>query len=200
MFERTSHDERASELLKLATEKKKANDWDSAIAALKEAYREIGQSQLGYSLETFIRLPLYLQSAGRSKEAWIAFNDLLFKGFPTQIADDTFVPMSRSTLFDKMRLFLQREKKNQLAEIFSIFSAMSWRVGLQRQDRVEELTELSSDEDVAEMISTLSAYTTPGTIKLLCESVSNELRRLPKVDYDKMGRAMESVIASAKKT
>lgn len=200
MFDRTSHDERASELLKVATEKKNAKDWDGAIAALKEAYQEIAQSQLGYSLETFIRLPLYLQSAGRPKEAWIAFNDLLFKGISTQNVDDATLPMNRSILFDKMRLYLQREKRNQLAEIFSIFSAVSWRVGLQRQERLEELAELSSDEDATEMISTLSEYATPGTIKQLCEAVSNELRRFPNVDYNAMGRAMETVIASAKKS
>ena len=200
MFERTSHDERASELLKLATEKKKAKDWDGAIAALKEAYQEIAQSQLGYSVETFIRLPQFLQSAGRSKEAWKAFNELLFRGSQTQLEGDNTDPMERSILFDKMRLFLQREKREQLADIFSIFAAVSWRVGLHRQDRVEELAELSSDEDAAEMISTLSAYSSPGTIKQLCDAVTNELRGFPTVDYNKMGLAMETVIASAKKT
>lgn len=198
MFERTSHDERASELLKLATEKKKAKDWEEAIAALKEAYQEIEQSQLGYSVETFIRLPLFLQAAGRPKEAWTAFNELLFKGFPTQVEDDKFLPMTRHLVFDKMRLFLQREKNEQLAEIFSIFAAVSWRVGLQRQDRIEELTDQSSDDDVPEMISKLEAYTSPDIIKQLCEAVSGELRRFPDIDYNRMGRAMEKVMASAK--
>ncbi len=200
MFERTSHDERASELLKLATEKKKEKDWDGAIATLKEAYQEIAQSQLGYSIETFIRLPQFLQSAGRSKEAWTEFNKLLFGRLQTQLGNDNTDPMERSILFDKMRLYLQREKREQLADIFSIFAAVSWRVGLQRQDRVEELAELSSEEDIAEMISTLSAYSSLGTIKQLCDAVTIELRGFPTVDYHKMGLAMETVLASAKKS
>ena len=124
--------------------------------------------------------------------------ELLFKGFPTQVEDDKFLPMTRHLVFDKMRLFLQREKNEQLAEIFSIFAAVSWRVGLQRQDRIEELTDQSSDDDVPEMISKLEAYTSPDIIKQLCEAVSGELRRFPDIDYNRMGRAMEKVMASAK--
>lgn len=200
MFERTSHDERAEELLKLATEKKKAKDWDSAIAALKGAFQEIAQSQLSYSIDTFIRLPQFLKSAGRSKDAWMEFNELLFNGYPNQLDNDSVLPMNRSILFDKMRLFLQREKKEQLAEVFSIFSAVSWRVGLQRQQRLEELDELTAEDDLDQMASTLSAYSTPGTIKQLCDAVTKQLRIHSTVDYNQLGLSMEAVISAAKQT
>lgn len=198
MFERTPHDERANELLKIATEKKKAKDWDGAISALQEAYREIEKSNLGYSVETFLRLPQFLHAAGRPKEAWMAFNNMLFKGFPTEVIDDQFLPMSRCLIFDKMRLFLKREKKEELSEIFSIFSAMSWRIGLFRQKRLDELNSQSIDDDVADMISCLEKYNSPGLIKQLCDAVVSELRNHPQVDYHKMGRSMESVMASTK--
>lgn len=200
MSDQTTPDERADELFKLATQKKKEKDWEGAINTLNEAYREISQSHLNYSIESFIRLPQFLQLAGRSKEAWQKYNELLFNGFPTQLQNRSTLPMERSILFDKMRLHLQREKKEQLAEIFSILSAVSWRVGLQRQERFDELASRSSGDGVTVMISTLTSYQTPGIIKQLCEAVTDELRRFPAVDYDRMGSAMEAIISNAKPT
>ena len=198
MFERTIHDERADDFFKLATEKKKEKDWEGAIAALNEAYHEISQSSLSYSIEGFIRLPQFLQLAGRSKEAWKKYNELLFNGFPNQSQNRSTSPMERSILFDKMRLHLQREKREPLSEIFSILSIVSWRVGLQRQERFDELAGCSSSDNITMMISTLTGYPTPGIIKQLCEAVTDELRRFPTVDYDKMGSAIEAVISTAK--
>jgi len=197
MFERSSHDVRASELLKLATARKKAKDWDGAIAALTEAYQEIAQSQLVYSIDTFIRRPQYLQLAGRSKDAWKEFNRLLLHGFANQLDNDQTKPMDRSILFDKMRLFLLREKQDRLAAIFSIFATVSWNIGLYRQGRKDELAVRSSDIDAAEMISVLTAYSNPGTIKQLSDAIVTALRKSPPINYRKLGIAMDTLIADA---
>jgi len=198
MFDRTLHDERASILLKQATAKKKSNDFDGAVDALNAAYVEIALSELGYPIETFIRLPQILHLAGKSREAWKEFNKLLFRGFPNQAVDPSVMPMERSILFDKMRLFLEREKQEKLAGIFSILSAVSWRVGLQRQGRLEELAFAVSQDDYAEMAAALLDYSTPGVIKQLCITIAEGFRNLHSVDYDSLGSSIEAIIASAK--
>jgi hypothetical protein len=48
------------ELLKQATDKKKAGDLDSAIVLLREAYDGIGKRSEIYPINTFLRLPAYL--------------------------------------------------------------------------------------------------------------------------------------------
>src|SRR5258708_2090283 len=99
-----------SELLKQATRERDEGNLDAAVETLRRAYGEIAQSYVAYSVDTFLRLPLYLQKAGRNDEAWREFNLLLTRGFPNQIQNLELLPMEHSQIFDKMRLFLQREK------------------------------------------------------------------------------------------
>lgn len=197
MFERSCHDVRAGELLKVATARKKEKDWDGAIAALTEAYQEIAQSELVYSIDTFIRLPQLLQLAGRSKDGWREFNRLLLHGFANQLGNDQVRPMERSILFDKMRLFLLREQQDGLAAIFSIFAAVSWNVGLYRQNRLDELAVRSFDQDAAEMISALTAYSNPGTIQQFCDAIATALRKSSSINYAKLGKAIDAIVAGA---
>lgn len=116
-------------LLKKATSKKKEGDFDNAIKLLKLAYKEISKGPMVYPVDTFLRLPLYLQAAKRNDEAWREFNFLLTKGYPNQMSDLEFIPMDHSIIYDKMRLFLQREGKPELAIKFGIFSFLSWAIG-----------------------------------------------------------------------
>jgi hypothetical protein len=132
------HDDRAAELHKRATAQKRAGDLDGAIATLRQAYAEMSQGELGYTIDQYIRLPQFLHLARRTKEAWVEFNKLLFKGYPKQFASPEIAPMERSKLLDKMRLFLEREGQDALASIFGHFAAVSWYVGLFRQGRREE--------------------------------------------------------------
>lgn len=59
----------ASDLLKMATEKRDAGDVDAAIELLRKAYAEIGDDYVSHFVSTFLRLPLYLQKVGRNDEA-----------------------------------------------------------------------------------------------------------------------------------
>jgi hypothetical protein len=80
-----SSDRDPSELLREATAKKKGGDMEGATKLLREAYVAISKVSTIYSIDTFLRLPLYLQEAGRSDEAWREFNRLLTEGYPNQI-------------------------------------------------------------------------------------------------------------------
>ena len=71
-------------MLKKATELK-SSDINKSIDLLKQAYIEISKTSTNYSIETFLRLPLYLQAAHRSEEAIIEFNNLLENGYPNQL-------------------------------------------------------------------------------------------------------------------
>ncbi|MGI8545112.1 MAG: hypothetical protein ACR2MD_16765, partial [Aridibacter sp.] len=138
----------AKDLLKMATEKKESGNVDEAIELLRKAYTAIGNDHIVYSVSTFLRLPLYLQKAGRNDEAWREFNLLLTRGYPNQIQNVELLPMEHSQIYDKMRLFLQRENKYDLAIRFGISSFISWAVGLHRQKRKSELKEYIERENI----------------------------------------------------
>jgi len=83
--EKTASEEKSSELLKEATKKKNEKDLAGAIDCLREAYKLMAQSSISYPIETFLRLPLYLQQAGRYDESVTEFEKLL-KTSPDKIA------------------------------------------------------------------------------------------------------------------
>jgi len=109
-----------NELLKGATAKKKAGDLESAINVLKMAYKAIEKQGGGYTVEVFLRLPMYLQAAGRSDEAWNELARLLKGGYSGQLKSADVLPMEHTLIYDKMRLFLQREGKHDQAVGFGI--------------------------------------------------------------------------------
>jgi len=127
-------------LLKEATALKKAGNLDAAIAKLREAYAAISTTNFTYDVKPFLRLPLYLQEAGRNDEAWKELNNLLL-GFPNQLRNNEVLPMTHSIVYDKMRLFLQREKKVEKVVLFSMFSYLCWMKGLSLQSRRCEFKE-----------------------------------------------------------
>src|SRR5262245_45794184 len=96
-------------LLRAATAKKDEGQIDTAIQLLRQAYQLIALSSIQYPVETFLRLPLYLQRAGKADEAWAELNKLLTNGYPNQPASQQLLPMDHYVIYDKMRLFLQRE-------------------------------------------------------------------------------------------
>lgn len=75
--EKTASEERSSELLKEATQKKSDKDLDGAITCLRKAYKLMSHSNISYPIETYLRLPLYLQQAGHYNESIAEFEKLL---------------------------------------------------------------------------------------------------------------------------
>lgn len=129
---------RSSILLKEATAKKKSGDLDGAISLLREAYADIATSGTVEKPDTFLRLPMYLQQAGRPDEAWAEFNAMLAGQYPLNMKDPAFAPIWQSLIYDKMRLFLQREKKNTEAVVYAVLSFLTLCKWLSYQVRTEK--------------------------------------------------------------
>lgn len=99
------------ELLKQATQLKKAKEYDLACKKLKEAYECPDANNL--MVKDRLRLPMYLQLAGRNDEAWRILNELN--------AEYTDV-FSQADIAKQMRVFLQKEKRFKNAILYSIWS------------------------------------------------------------------------------
>jgi hypothetical protein len=148
----SSHD--PEKLLREATSLKKSGDIEGAILKLKSAYRAIAKTNITWSVNTFIRLPQYLQIAGSNDNAWREFNKLLL-GYPNQLNSLEVLPMDHSIIYDKMRLFLQREKRYKEAILFGVFSYLCWIKGLYLQKRKREAKDFLKQESIASMLDGL---------------------------------------------
>lgn len=135
-------------LLKQATKQKREGDINASIQTLHLAYGQIARGETIYTIDTFLRLPLYLQAAGRNDEAWSEFNRLLVEGYPNQLLDQGVQLMEYSKIYDKMRLFLQREGKSAKAIVFGILSMLAWARGLRLQKRREEFAQYVSRDSI----------------------------------------------------
>jgi|ERR1017187_4068347 hypothetical protein len=125
-----------SKMLRQATAQKESGDINGAIATLRKAYNAIRKGRSVYPIETFLRLPAYLHEAGLRDEAWQAYGALLIDGNPNE---PDLIPMDQSAIYDKMRLFLQREGSPVPAIAYGVLSHCSWAIGLFRQQRKAEL-------------------------------------------------------------
>jgi hypothetical protein len=183
-------------LLKEATAKRrKAGDLENAIKLLREAYQEINKGSIIYPVYTFLRLPLYLQEAKRNDEAWREFNILLTKGYPNQMNNPELIPMDHSIIYDKMRLFLQREGKSELAVRFGIFSYLSWGIGLYRQKRNDELKTYTSRESFEGTIrKLLKKAKKEDLVEKVSTIVEEQVKRLPDIDFGELAKKVDGVV------
>lgn len=124
---KSPHRVRADELLKQATSLKADGEWDDAIRALREAYAILGDDIVNYSIATALRLPLYLQQAGRFAESMEEFQALLasWGQHATRAFDhlsgadlEHFLKATRVTILQGKLLAMKREKK-RLAKLAS---------------------------------------------------------------------------------
>lgn len=145
---KTKSEEKSSNLLKEATGKKYDGDLDGAIACLREAYGLMSKDATIYPIDTYLRLPLYLQQAGRYAEAIAEFQYLICNT-PAIIAEefshapkhtqDSLVAMRYAGIFDKIRLSAYREKHFTHAAYYKLLSLANRAIGLKLQSREEEL-------------------------------------------------------------
>ena len=115
---------------------------DGAISLLRKAYTEIARTGAIEKPETFLRLPMYLQQAGNPDEAWGEFNAILAGQYPLDMRDPAFAPLWQSQIYDKMRLFLEREKKTNKAVFFGVLSYLAYGKWLAYQAATEQFPEL----------------------------------------------------------
>ena len=182
-------------LLKKATEQKSVGDIDNAILTLKLAYKEISKTSIIYPVETFLRLPLYLQAAKRNEESWSEFHKLLDCGYPNQIKDGSVTKAEESIIYRKMRLFLQREKRYDEAILYGILSYLKMTVALKLQRRSSELKCYQDKKEIQEFIRQLLKKTNKESHEQeLIDIIFNEAHSPDKIDFATIVNKLNSTV------
>lgn len=148
-----SQNPKAEAALKRATALKKKGRMDEAIAALRDFRRHAERGEASFGIESYVRLPLYLQAAGRREEAWEEFYRLVNKGYPHQLDDEGCRCKERSTVYDKMRLFLQRDGHKRLAVYFDVMCLASRLRGMSLHGEHEQLVQCLGNEWLSQRLS-----------------------------------------------
>ncbi len=111
-----------------ATDLKSSGDMDGAIQCLQEVKRLMIANPNGCTVQQWLRLPLYLQQAGRFDEAMGEFQELLISppvtrdlratGHRLESRDvlDMLLHSDFAAIYDKMRLACSREGLMEEAE------------------------------------------------------------------------------------
>lgn len=186
----------ASALLRKTTEYKDKGKINDAINTLRKAYKEIAKTNIDYPIETFLRLPLYLQTAGQNNEAWDEFNRLLKEGYPNQNKSKEIVPMVESTIYDKMRLFLHRQKEYNKAISYGIYSILSHALGLYNQKRMEELKSYTDNEFITEKITTLLKKAKKlDLLENIIQVTRVELSNLPNISFEHFSKKIDAILS-----
>ncbi len=193
--------EDADILLKKATELK-SSDINKSIDLLKQAYIEISKTSTNYSIETFLRLPLYLQAAHRSEEAIIEFNNLLENGYPNQLKLKDIIPMEHSRIYDKMRLFYQREKQNEKAISYGLYSILLDCLGLYLQKRIKELEANKNIIFIKQRITPLLKKAKKiENLDKISNILLDEINKLPNIcSFEELSAIVENNIGNNDKT
>jgi hypothetical protein len=126
----------AREKLKEATALKREKRFLEACEKLREAYSAEGAENL--MVKELLRLPMYLQLAGRGDEAWSILNEMNLKHL------DVF---SQAEIADQMRVFLEKEKKYVQALLF-----LGWSICKEvERDRSNIQSSLNLSDQMARM-------------------------------------------------
>jgi hypothetical protein len=191
-------DDEYNRLLKEATNKKRSGELDGAITILRSVYDKLNSNGMMFSIETYLRLPLYLQEAGRKDEAWSEFNQLILWVNSKQRYSPEVTPMEQSIIWDKMRLFLQREGKNDYAVQFAVWSYLSWAVGLYMQKREEELKTHKTKANIQKTLKgVLNKANKESLTDRIIKIISDALGNLPMVDYKKIAKAVQEEMGTS---
>jgi len=182
-----------SKLLKNATHKKKAGDLEGAIRDLRAAYEIYDKGHIIPSVEVFLRLPSYLQLAGKKDEAWGEYNKLIAK-VGNYWNDPHIAPMMCSKIYDKMRLFLQRENKYEKAVKFGVFSHVMWSTGLLKQKRRGELKELNTTVQIQKLADKLLKKTKTNCKDELVAIIEDSIKHLPNIHFGNLGKDIDKLI------
>jgi hypothetical protein len=128
----------ARKLLKKATQLKKSKQYVEACEKLREAYKAPGSKDL--MVKELLRLPMYLQLAGKNDDGWREINELNVK----------FVDVySQAEIANQMRVFLQKEKQFQKAILFSVW-AMAKEI---ERDKSNVENSIKSSDEMAKLHS-----------------------------------------------
>jgi len=164
----------SGELLKEATQLKKAGDWDGAVEALRQAYKNAKSEGVSYGADTYLRLPKYLYEAGRADEALSEYNRALTEGLDGQAPSKEMAAVNQSQIYGSMAGQLKKEKKFYDAAMYQAASALSWEKGMLAQQRESELDFDSLQKTIKQTLKKLDANEAHEQfIALVKEAVSN---------------------------
>ncbi|MBK6651514.1 MAG: hypothetical protein IPG42_18610 [Betaproteobacteria bacterium] len=125
-------DNEISALHKKATQLK-SKDWSGAISALEKAAILDAAHNRWNDMTRMVRLPTFLQQAGRFDEAMAEFERLIERvpiyvqehaGAANELSRSATLHREYEVLYDKMRLACKREKQHELAEKYTQKSAV----------------------------------------------------------------------------
>jgi len=141
---------------------------------------------------------LYLHESGRKDAAWEEFNRLVLWVNTKPRYSPEVTPMELSAIWDKMRLSLQREGKNEDAVRFAVWSYLSWAVGLCVQKRHDELTAYKEQANTEKAIrAALRKANKECLTDRIAVIISHGLSDLPVVDYKAIAQAVQEELKTS---
>lgn len=182
------------ELLKKATALKKDGDIDAAINSLRSAYKQLEKQGIRYPIRTYLRLPLYLQEAGRNDEAWAEFNALL-----RAPESDFMLSMNHSIIHDKMRLFLQREGKISLAVRFDVLSYVERAIAYHMQSRPDDLKQMQNEETIRSWVKTILKKAKKSECEdEIIEIIIGHMKNIENINLGELARSVDAILSREK--
>lgn len=183
------------DLLKQATQEKKNNQIEKAIVTLKKAYETIIEMDLGeYPVETYLRLPLYLDEAGKHDEAWKEFNNLL----ANYIKKIDF--SSISAVHDKMRLTLYRRGDIKEALRNGVLSYLYKLIGIYKLSKcgtwkVDPYLNKIKKENIQSDVNKISNKIKDKNINQeLFQLIQNHIKTIPMIDFNKVNQDINDIL------
>ena len=139
---------------------------------------------------------MYLQTAGRRDEAWRILTELLASYvLPTEKLNEQVLPMMRSEIYDKMRLFWQREGKASIAIKYGVLAHIHWLIGLHRQQRRRELNDCVSRHTIEAVVKPLAKKAKRlDRTAAICDAVETEARKLPDIDINSLSDVIDRIL------
>lgn len=146
--DRAADDRRAAKLIKEAASLQAKKDFDGAVALLREAYDLMERAATISPIDNYLKLPQYLDKAGRFGEAATEFEALLASA-PARVAREHdeldadkakgFVAMERRAIYKAMQPAYRKADRLDEAILFGLLEHASWCAGLQYKKRGQEL-------------------------------------------------------------
>ena len=120
-------DEQAHQFLRDATMHHDNKNFDAAIESLRSAYALLNPLFSNYPMSVWVRLPLYLQKAGRFNESMHGFGLLIEKisererpSYLSEVQHRAQTATDLAFVFDKVRLTAQREKQFDMMAYYGL--------------------------------------------------------------------------------
>lgn len=205
----------AAESLKVATELKRDGNLAGAIEMLKASYEKIKESTTSYGVETYLRLPVCLQLAGRNDEAWGFLNRLITKGYPNQLNNKALNTLDKSKIYHSMSNFLHKEKKHHQAIVFESMSLAAWaqyhylqseercrsREKEMRKDSQRAFIRASKPEEIfTKLVESIPKKARTLELSEVVEYICIALIKPDQIKYDLMYVDVDKILAKQEKT